>query len=253
MKRKWSMAVPALAICVLACACTVLPSPSPSPVLTALPSAAAQPTPTAGLPTASPTVPPAPEMAKYLPAERFTWQYTGFAEYGHTMTLESIEKQAGEWIYHVTGEVADMSDGEMDSDLSISLTYTVTDDALIQEIDAPMMMDASYQRLELLHRPLEAGARWQQQAQTAQGKTITLDCSIEAIQKADGQQYLIVRYDNPANGYYEKRVVLQDTGVVEFVKLYQSGQESFEMGYYLNAPLPVLPGAASGASSSPSP
>ena len=50
------------------------------------------------------------ELKKLLPEkEGFRWIYNGFAEYGHTMELERIQKQGSQTTYFVSGNVEDLS------------------------------------------------------------------------------------------------------------------------------------------------
>ncbi|MDW7662184.1 MAG: stalk domain-containing protein [Bacillota bacterium] len=73
-------------------------------------------------------------LSALLPSELgYSWIYNGFAEYGHTMTLNNIEDDPTQRIYTITGEVDDMSGGESLSDHSISIHYILSGNELIQE------------------------------------------------------------------------------------------------------------------------
>src|SRR5699024_12406907 len=70
----------------------------------------------------------------------YTWTYNGGVEYGHRMKLKSIDEKADKAIYTVNGEVDDVSGGESGKDYTIDVTYTVTSDTVIQEVESERMM-----------------------------------------------------------------------------------------------------------------
>src|SRR5699024_11594033 len=74
----------------------------------------------------------------------YKWDYDGSTEYGHNMELKKIEESADKVDYTLEGEVEDASGGESESDFSLDLTYTVTEDKLIQNIDSEMVMDSNF-------------------------------------------------------------------------------------------------------------
>lgn len=221
-----------LILSLLLAGCAGAPGASPSPSATA-PPITASPAPTS-TPEATPgatTGAPSEELAAMLPDEQgYQWQYFGFAEYGHEMTLDAITPE-GDIKYAVTGHVYDMSDGESDADFSIALTYTVGADTLIQEKTAPMMMDSAFDRLELLRTPLTQGAAWQQTVQDASGQDVTLMCTIEKVEEKGGAAVYTVLYQDTASDYYERREIRKGVGVIRFEKLYMpEGEEPFVIG-----------------------
>src|SRR5699024_7507250 len=92
----------------------------------------------------------------------YIWDYEGSTEYGHSMELEKIEESDKQVDYIVEGEVEDASGGESENDFSLDLTYTVTEDKLIQNIDSEMMMDNNFPEIELIKLPLSEGNEWTQ-------------------------------------------------------------------------------------------
>src|SRR5699024_8054600 len=72
-------------------------------------------------------------LTELLPDKKsYKWDYDGSTEYGHNMELKKIEESADKVDYTLEGEVEDASGGESESDFSLDLTYTVTEDKLIQ-------------------------------------------------------------------------------------------------------------------------
>lgn len=217
------------------CACAwQSASPSPSPAATAAPAPTQESDP--------------PAMARFLPTqEGYRWAYSGFAQYAHTMAITRIEKAPGQWQWQVRGEVADASAGETESELAVELRYTATENTLTQESMAPMMMDSGYEKLELLRAPVKEGASWQQDAQSADGKAVPLTCTIEKVGAVEEKEYVIVRYEDPSSGYYERRVLLEGAGLAEFSRLAMPGEGQFTMGFCKTDFSPLLKDEAADA------
>lgn len=213
--------------------CAGAPGVSPSPTASA--AISPQPSPSPGTASPSPGGAPSQELAGLLPREEgYQWRYSGFAEYGHEMTLDAISPEADRILYTVTGQVYDISDGESDNDFTLSLSYTVDAQSLVQEKTAPMMMDSPYDRIELLRTPLREGATWQQTVEDVSGQSITLECTIEKAEEESAGTVYTVLYRDTESGYYERREIREDTGVIRFEKLYMpEGEEPFAIGYSL--------------------
>src|SRR5690625_5419847 len=71
------------------------------------------------------------------------------------MNLKTIYENADKAIYTVEGEVDDVSGGESGKDYSLDVTYTVTSDTLVQEVESETMMDNNFEELELIKMPLD--------------------------------------------------------------------------------------------------
>lgn len=178
----------------------------------------------------------AAELTALLPErEDYEWVYNGFAEYGHELELEKIRKEDGKVIYEAEGEVFDLSSGESDRDFDIKVNYIVTSDSLIQEKKGQMMMD-QFDSMVLLKLPLEEGNSWTQTVKGTNGEDVELKCSIEKIEEKNGARAYTVLYQDQNSPYYEKRVIVEGTGVTEFTRLYiaeREGDEDFEISYWL--------------------
>lgn len=173
------------------------------------------------------------ELETWLPAEEgYTWNYFGFAEYGHTMTLTDIISNGTETVYIVEGMVEDVSGGEAQRDFSINLKYTVTDSTLTLSQRAPMIMGSDFQQMELLRLPVEEGASWTQTVADQDGNVIELLCVIEG--KTD--QTLTVRYSDTQSEFYHLREFETGTGTITFEKIFMSPEGNFEVGYTLYRP-----------------
>jgi len=173
-------------------------------------------------------------LARLLPARKdYHWQYEGTAEYGHNMTLNSIQKSKDRYIYKITGEVDDMSGGESDRDFSLQITYTVEPDVIIQEKKEQVMMDSEFSRLELIRGPLTTGTAWLQKVKDKKGKVTTLRCTITGVTKDGAQKIYSVYYKDQNSNYYEKRKIKEGVGIIFFEKLYTDSEGDYTIGYTL--------------------
>jgi hypothetical protein len=230
------------ALLLLTAGCTAAPEASPSPAPSAPAAESPQATPestpaTGATPTPAADGTPAPvseALSALLPSEEgYSWTYFGFAEYDHAMTLDAITQSPEGTRYTVTGEVYDPSGGESDRDFSISLTYIVDGESLVQEKDAPMMLD-TFDRIELIRAPLQPGTAWQQTIRDADGNEMTLTCTIEKIEGDAGSRKYTVLYRDSAGDYYERREIQEGVGVISYEKLFiPEGDEPFPIGYSL--------------------
>lgn len=174
-------------------------------------------------------------LSKLLPDEEgYTWNYFGFAEYGHTMTLNSITDTSAMRTYTLSGEVMDMSDGESGFDFSINLKYTIKGNSLMQEVDSQVMLDNEIPKFTLIKSPLVPGNYWNQNVQKKNGETITLSSMITQVSLRENnvKEYTVI-YEDFSSPYYEKRIIREGVGVVSFEKLMTLGGDSFPIGYQL--------------------
>lgn len=179
------------------------------------------------------------ELTELLPDKKgYTWKYDGAVEYGHEMELKSIEALGGKAIYTVEGDVEDPSGGESKNDFSLDVTYTVTKDKLMQEVDSEMMMDNNFSQIELIRSPLSEGNKWTQTQINAEGEEITLESAIDSIENDGEQKIYTVIYEDSDSDYYEKREIKEGVGVIAFESLYMNenneNEDDMPMGYELN-------------------
>jgi hypothetical protein len=170
-------------------------------------------------------------LRAYLPQkEGFTWVYSGFAEYGHTLHIDQRFQRADSLQMMISGLVDDVS-GEMEEELfRLSLEFTIEHGQWVQNQNAPQMMGKDFKQLVLLTYPLEEGANWSQQVQTADGESLTLYSEILSI---DDEEQIRVSYTDTGSDYYEERTFAKGLGMVAFTSLYQSEESDFEIGYAL--------------------
>lgn len=174
-------------------------------------------------------------LSALLPSELgYSWIYNGFAEYGHTMTLNNIEDDPTQRIYTITGEVDDMSGGESFEDNSISIQYILSGNELIQEKAELHMLDSKFDRLILIKTPLVAGTTWTQDAIDKDGNSSRINAIIKKVEIVDDNktQYTI-RYDDVNSAYFEERIIREGVGVVSVEKLLELSDTSFSAGYTL--------------------
>lgn len=175
------------------------------------------------------------EITKLLPNRiDYQWVYNGFAEYAHKMQLLSIDKGDSSYVYHIKGQVEDMSGGESKNNFSLVITYTAVPGILTQEKIETNMMDSIYNKIELIRSPLVKGTKWSQKVTDKDGKQATLDCAITDITKDGNENKYTVSYKDTSGTYYEKRVIKEGVGVISFEKLYIDQKDSFPVSYSIN-------------------
>lgn len=177
------------------------------------------------------------ELLTLLPQDiGFTWFYSGFAEYGHIMTLDDIttDRKTCNTIYHISGMVDDVSGGESKKDYSMTVKYTVTDKSIIQKICGEMVLDTDFEKIELIRLPLKKGNSWNQKVKYKKGKKTVLHTTIEDIVVKNGAKTYTIVYKDKNSDYFERRTIQENIGVVSFEKLYIPKKDKpFVIGYYL--------------------
>lgn len=175
-------------------------------------------------------------LSALLPeAAGYTWRVHGFAEYGHTLTLNRIEDQEDHRRYQITGNVEDVSSGESSRDFSISLSYLIQGNALIQEKRGPLMLDSKFDRLTLLETPLEAGTTWTETLTDSSGRISKIDAILHKVEIVSGKKEYTVRYQEVGSDYFEVRVLREGVGVTRFERSMTLAGETFTAGYALSA------------------
>jgi len=164
--------------------------------------------------------------------EGFKWVYNGYAEYGHEMRLEEINRANDKIVYRMPGEVFDMSDGESDRDYSLEVTYTITPGLVIQEKKGEMVMD-EFDSVELIRGPIEKGNTWEQTVKGKDGSEITLESTITDIVNEDGANLITVVYKDKNSEFYEKRIIKEGIGVVGYEKIFITEAGNYEIAYSL--------------------
>ncbi len=174
------------------------------------------------------------QLATIMPSEEgFVWNYHGFAEYGHTMSLDTISGDDDYRAFSINGEFLDMSDGESSMDPSITMQYVIEHGQMTQFINGEMIMDPAYQGLIVLQTPLELGTNWEQTVSDATGNEVTLSSEITEIDIVDNVEVYTVLYEDVNSDYYEVRKFRQGSGLIYFEKLYYTEEDSFSITYTL--------------------
>ena len=167
----------------------------------------------------------------------YKWTYTGFAEYSHVMTLDSMTDEASRRIYLISGTVGDPSGGARTADYTIKMQYAIEQNRLVQTKTEQTMMDSKFNRLTLIETPLVAGTYWTEKVTDKTGAVRDIYSQITKAEKTTvGLNQYTVRYKDRNSAYYEQRVIREGTGVVSFEKLFELGTDSFSSGYFLYEP-----------------
>ena len=187
------------------------------------------------LPPDNPTV--SEELSELLPDEEgYEWIYSGFAEYGHSMILDSITEKEGKRTYQITGEVFDPSGGEAQKDFFLTVLYVIDEDSLVQVKTEETMLDSRFDQLTLMKTPLMAGTSWQEQVTDKDGNQATITGTITQVKVEAAKKTYTVRYEEQNSIYWEERVFKEGMGIQSFERLMDLGEEPFTAGYYLFNP-----------------
>lgn len=173
-------------------------------------------------------------LSKLLPQSiGFKWNYHGFAEYGHQVSLEGIVDESDKRTYIINGKVIDVSDGESTLDMDLSLKYIINGNKLVQVKTEEAMLDSKFDEIVLIQAPLIAGTFWNDQVRDSNNLENTLKSYIQKVEVMDGKKEYTVRYDHVAGPYYEIRRIREGLGVVYFEKLLELEESSFPVSYLL--------------------
>ena len=174
-------------------------------------------------------------LSALLPTQiGYQWIYNGFAEYGHHMTLDAILESEDSSIYEISGEVADMSGGEGNLEVALTLRYILSGDSIVQEKTEEMMLDSKFDRLTLIKLPFKVGNSWTEIVTDPDtSDEVTLNSTIEAAEMVDGAMQYTVRYLDPDSDYFEVRVIREGVGVVSVEKLLELTGGDFPVSYFL--------------------
>jgi hypothetical protein len=175
------------------------------------------------------------KVAALLPNKiNYIWKYEGFAEYGHRMRLNKIEKTSDKIRYLIDGTVDDMSGGASKRNFKIKLNYVISNGTLTQNKTEEVMMDSIFNSFDLVRLPLKKGSKWTQAAVDKTGKTHIMESTITTINKEKGKNVYTIFYKDRNSNYYEKRKIKDGAGVIYFEKLYVNGKEAFPVSYSIN-------------------
>jgi hypothetical protein len=173
-----------------------------------------------------------PTIETFTPAYAdFTFRYTGFAEYGHTMTLDEILASEGSRFYRYSGEVDDASGGESDGDFSLERLWIASDNALVERVDAEMAMDNCYDQITLLRTPFVEGGQFTQTVTTADGATHDLVTTIDRLVETPEGWEITVTYREDGGAIYEKRTFREDTGLIFYERMLPNEDAEILLNY----------------------
>ncbi|HSL86528.1 MAG TPA: hypothetical protein VK861_06310, partial [Bacteroidales bacterium] len=174
-------------------------------------------------------------LSALLPSEiGYTWIYNGFAEYGHSMTLDAIIESDDSNVYEISGEVADMSGGEGNFNVDLTIKYILSGNTIVQEKTEEMMLDSKFDRLTLIKLPFVIGNTWTESVIDPDTQNeVTLNSGIETATMVDGAMQYTVRYEDVDSDYYELRVIREGVGVISVEILLELTDGNFPASYSL--------------------
>lgn len=163
------------------------------------------------------------ELRSYFPEKTgFTWVYSGFAEYGHRMILDSITevRSKGDVVHQISGMVEDMSGGESEQDFGFQLQYVFGGDEVVERIlHKGVVFPHRIDGLVMLKAPLEKGQKWS--FESVNGNRVDAEITETGVDAEDRLDYCKVEYtapdpEMPDGLYHETRVFKKGIGVVSF-------------------------------------
>lgn len=163
------------------------------------------------------------ELMSYFPDKTgFTWVYSGFAEYGHRMILDSITevRSKGDVVYQISGMVEDMSGGESEEDFSFQVQYIFGETRAVERIlHKGIVFPHRIDGLVMLEAPINEGHEWSFTAED--GSKVDAEITETGVDDEDNLAYCEVEYttpdpDMPDGLYRESRVFKKGIGVASF-------------------------------------
>jgi len=164
------------------------------------------------------------ELMSYFPDKTgFTWVYSGFAEYGHRMVLDSITevRSKGDVVYQISGMVEDMSGGESEADFSFQIQYIFGNDQAVERIlHKGIVFPHRIDGLVMLKAPVKKGQKWSFRAED--GSQVDAVITEAGVDDEDNLAYCEVEYTTPDHSmpdglYRETRTFKKGIGVTSFV------------------------------------
>ncbi|MCX7922349.1 MAG: hypothetical protein N3B21_10135 [Clostridia bacterium] len=182
------------------------------------------------------------ELLKMFPDKVGTeWIYSGFAEYGHQMTLDERSKVANKgYEIKISGNIFDMSDGEAKGDFSLALKYVFSDEAVKEIVEKGEKLPHKIKEFEILRGPLKLGNSWTQNV-IINGKETELKAEIleDTVEKDSNKRVIKVRYTAKVDGmpdgiYKETRTFKEGAGLVHFENTFDQNIEFIYSLYKIN-------------------
>lgn len=182
---------------------------------------------------------PAPfdiQLSALIPPSPYSWAYSGFAEYAHTMSIvsDTVSMDLSTRTVQTSGMVADMSGGESTKDFSTTLTYIIDAEKIVQQKSDQTFLEFDFDHLTLIKTPLQVGTTWSETVQDDQAVSVVINGTIVAVTADPGGLIYTVEYADSGLLYFEKRLIQVGHGVIAFTKTISDTSGAYDIGYYLN-------------------
>ena len=158
-------------------------------------------------------------LLKLFPNEKTLLSYNGNGDYYQETYINNIIRKEDKIILDVNGEVKAKNFDELFDDHLFNYKYILDKYGVIQQsYNNNLVLDSKYTKLYILKFPLVEGNFWKETTMDSDGKRYKLKSSIESIKNEDGKTVITVYYDELGSDYYEKRVIKEELGIVEYTK-----------------------------------
>lgn len=173
------------------------------------------------------------EIIKLLPDYPYVWQYEGSGDYSHIMKIDEIVVLNDSIDYKISGEVISEKNATNFSDYLFDIRYIVNKYGLIQEKNEKKMIDSKFNSIYLLKFPITIGNSWKEKVLDKNGNICYIESTITNIEEINGKKKIYISYDELNSDYIEKRVILEDCGVISFFKELEYKGEIYNYSYEL--------------------
>jgi len=173
------------------------------------------------------------EIVKLLPDYPFSWQYEGSSDYSHIMQIDEIVVLNDSIDYKISGEVISEKNATNFSDYLFNIRYIVNEYGLIQEKNEKKMIDSKFNSMYLLKFPISIGNSWKEKALDKNGNICYIESTITNIEEVDKKKKIYISYNEINSNYIEKRVILEDYGVISFSKELKYNGDIYNYSYKL--------------------
>ncbi|MDM8535069.1 hypothetical protein QUF55_10260 [Clostridiaceae bacterium HSG29] len=173
------------------------------------------------------------EIVKLLPDYPFTWEYEGSGDYCHTMMIDEIIVLNDSIDYKISGEVISEKNATKFSDYLFDIRYIINEYGLIQEKNEKKMIDSKFNSMYLVKFPIIIGNSWKEKVLDGNGNISYIEATITNIEEINNKKKIYISYDEINSNYIEKRVILEEYGVISFFKELKYKGDIYNYSYEL--------------------
>ena len=187
----------------------------------------------------------ADSVKEYFPTDDLYRVYNGYAEAGFEIKYDGTEENSAVTVYKYEGAMNDERGGSEDGDRTFYVTYTVSEDSVVEHVENSDYMAESKNRLYSAiadqvkkKKKIEEGNSWEQEVEL-DGKTVTAVTTITEVDDESFQTVLEAEADGYKDGKYtEQRTYTKLKGLTSFSNTPKGSDEDdtliFGYGYSID-------------------